>query len=222
MSVVIYKRWQQLKYFGSFLPTRIQVEGGGWVGFLALSCMVIDWLMVTVLRNWFLLWWVRKGPSTVSPNRGGVRPPTESSTTTSADPTLSDLPPDSLVVPAPVDGLLDGPIRSPDIRIHPCAPHGFQIFETESVFLVGEFSIPLGGEACQRHDTGEYMPIDGDFALGNRDRKADNAAYIRSRQTMVLPIRSGSNRRTARRQDVLRTECCWRTQGSPNDGAQCV
>ena len=63
---------------------------------------------------------------------------------------------DSLVPPLPVDGLLDAPLLSPDVSVLARIPLR-AMCEAYNVFLVGDFTAPLGEDANQRHDTGGIL-----------------------------------------------------------------
>ena len=127
LSFVLYKGRQQVEYIGNLPPTTKKVVEIGWVGVLAMACMAISWILFTVLKNWLIRWWVRKVTSMGPPHRGGMQPPTVSSPTTSAARTLSADPHDSLVSPAPVDGLLGGPTHSQGVRIRSITQRGFNV-----------------------------------------------------------------------------------------------
>ena len=116
-------------------------------------------------------------PPMAPPKRDTTKSSTDSPPTARAPPTVSGRYLDSLVAPVPVDGLLGGHSPIADVRIRPSIPRGV-ICVADSVFLVGEFTIPIGDESCQRCDTGEYMLIDGDFVFGNRDRTDTGPTYI--------------------------------------------
>ena len=84
------------------------------------------------------------------------------------------------------------------------------------------FTAPLGEEAFRRDDTGEYMHVDGDFALGNRGRKEDDATYIRLCQTQGDDYLNRFGLLRCMSAGCLKTGVLWGTHGIPNAGAQRV
>ena len=177
ISFLLYRVWQQLEVIMSLMPSQEKVTDMGWAGALILMCMATALFIYVICVRWLF----RRYPSIKSPKTPNRQPafvpPPESSPSTSLDPRVSEPSLESLLVHCPGAGLEDGPSPSVAVSARTGCPREMSR-EADSVFLVGEFAIPLGEAMRDRTDTGEYLLIGGDFALGGKGRLDGDDRFI--------------------------------------------
>ena len=152
LSFLRYRGWRKLEQFATLLPSREKLVETGRACLLACLRMALSRFSFSAVQRWVLKKRAGRRPPPTHKKREELTPPPESSPATSPRPTTSGQPFDSLLIPCAVGGLVDVPAPSIDVSVRTGIPRETTC-ESDDVFLVVEFTIPLGEEACERSDT---------------------------------------------------------------------